>query len=97
NSPYTIAVFFDEIGHDPCGRVVVTVSVNEAQIARIIRVYCMVFAGPGSRGPAHLHELIPGVVADGKHLAPMLRAVATIFNLETMIYKVVNASGLARL
>ena len=97
DSPYLIAVFFDEIRHDPSGRVVVAISVNKSKVTGIIWVDRMMLPGSGSGSPAHLHKFISGVVADGKHLTPMLCAVASIYYFETMIHKVIKAPGLARL
>lgn len=97
DTPYLIAVFFDEIRHDPSGRVVVAISVNKSKVTSIIRIDRVVLPGSGSGSPAHLHKFIAGVVADGKYLAPMLGTIAAIYYLKTMIYKVIKAPGLARL
>lgn len=96
-SSYLIAVFFDKVGHYPCCRVVIAISVDESEVHGIVGVDCMMVARALPRGSSYFHELIIVVVEQGEDLTPMLCAVISWLNMNPVSLEIVYISGLTGL
>ena len=59
---HLVVVFFDEVGHDPCCRIIVAIAIDQAQIACIVGIDCMMVLGSFPWASSDFHELVSLVI-----------------------------------